>query len=161
MTLAGWGFLFGGLGFVIGDFANMLGRAQWGPIGRYEALQGLDYWKWMEQLFGLVTGLGVGAVFLRRLRDKLAPPAEDARVRSLDVAALLFLLIVMMWLNLLKNVRTWARWVTIVFLIAAAVATVLYSFSPLQTTLTVVLAALFVIDLLVDPTVANAFRPAT
>jgi len=61
----------------------------------------------------------------------------------------------------LLNVRTWARWVTIVFLIAAAVATVLYSFSPLQTTVTVVLAALFVIDLLVDPTVANAFRPAT
>ncbi len=109
VTLAGWGFLFGGLGFVIGDFANMLGRAQWGPIGRYEALQGLDYWKWMEQLFGLVMGLGVGTLFLRRLRGKLAPPAEDARARSLDVAALLFLLIVMMWLNLLKNVRTWAR----------------------------------------------------
>lgn len=107
--LAGYGFLFGGIGFVLGDFANMLGRAQWGPIGRYEALQGLDYWKWMEQLFGLVMGLGVGAVFLRRLRGRLAPPAEDTQADRLNVVALLFLLVVMMWLNLRKNVRTWAR----------------------------------------------------
>jgi hypothetical protein len=107
--LAGWGFLVGGLGFVVGDFANMLGRAQWGPIGRYEALQGLDYWKWMEQLFGLVMGLGVGIVFLRRLRGRLAPAAEEAPGRRLDTVALLFLLIVMIWLNLFKNVRNWAR----------------------------------------------------
>jgi len=109
VMLASYGFLFGGIGFVLGDFANMLGRAQWGPIGRYEALQGLDTWKWMEQLFGLVMGLGVGVVFLRRLRDRLAPPAEDAQTDRLNVVALLFLLIVMMWWNLFKNVRTWAR----------------------------------------------------
>ncbi|MBN2133110.1 MAG: hypothetical protein JW741_26655, partial [Sedimentisphaerales bacterium] len=83
--------------------------AQWGPIGRYEALQGLDTWKWMEQLFGLVMGLGVGTIFLRRLRARLAPPSEDARADRLNVVALLFLLIVMMWLNLLKNVDTWRK----------------------------------------------------
>ena len=48
------GFLTGGIGFAVGDFVNMLGRAQWGPIGRFNAMQGLDYWKWMEQLFGLI-----------------------------------------------------------------------------------------------------------
>jgi hypothetical protein len=109
LMLAGWGFLIGGLGFVIGDFVNMLGRAQWGPIGRYEALQGLGYWKWMEQLFGLVMGLGVAVILLRRIRHRLPVPLEDAGTNRLNVVALVFLLIVMMWSNLFKNVRNWAR----------------------------------------------------
>ncbi len=104
---AGHGFGIGGLGFVLGDFLNMLGRAQWGPIGRYEALQGLDYWKWMEQSFGLVMGLGVGAVFLTRFRTGLPPANQDAPKSRLRALALLLLLLVMMWANLFKNVRTW------------------------------------------------------
>ena len=107
VMLAGYGFLIGGIGFVLGDFANMLGRAQWGPIGRYEALHGLDYWKWMEQSFGLLMGLGVGAVFLRRVASRLPAPMEDGPTRRLRVAALVLLLIVMMWSNLFKNVRNW------------------------------------------------------
>jgi hypothetical protein len=108
-VLACYGFLVGGLGFVVGDFANMLGRAQWGPIGRYEALQGLDNWKWMEQLFGLVMGLGVGAAFLKRVSPDLAPPVEDAETQRLPRVSLVFLLLVMMWANLYKNVRNWAQ----------------------------------------------------
>jgi hypothetical protein len=73
VKMAIFGFLAGGIGFALGDFVNMLGRAQWRPIGKYEVLQGLDYWKWMEQLFGLVMGLGVAMGFLGRLRTKLAP----------------------------------------------------------------------------------------
>ncbi|MEA3225816.1 MAG: hypothetical protein U9Q07_07675, partial [Planctomycetota bacterium] len=103
------GFLAGGIGFAVGDFVQMLGRAQWGPIGRWEALQGLDYWKWMEQLFGLIMGAGVGFVFLRWMRPKLAPPAEDKDSRNLNTVGLIFLLLVMMWTNLHKNVRTWAK----------------------------------------------------
>jgi hypothetical protein len=103
------GFLAGGIGFAVGDFVQMLGRAQWGPIGRWEALQGLDYWKWMEQLFGLVMGAGVGLVFLTRMRPKLAPPAEDDNGRNLNTVGLIFLLLIMMWSNLHKNVRTWAK----------------------------------------------------
>jgi hypothetical protein len=109
LRLAAFGFLAGGVGFALGDFANMLGRAQWGPIGRLEALQGLDYWKWMEQSFGLIMGLGVGAAFLGRLRTKLAPPAEDQTPGHLNTVAAVFLLVVMMWTNLYKNVRTWAE----------------------------------------------------
>jgi len=104
-----WGFLAGGLGFAMGDFVNMLGRAQWGAIGRLGALQGLDYWKWMEQLFGLIMGIGVALVFLRSVRQKLRPPAEDQESRNLNTVALLFLLLVMMWSNLHKNVRKWAE----------------------------------------------------
>ncbi len=109
LVLSGWGVLFGGLGFALGDFAQILGRAQWGPIGRYEALQGLDYWKWMEQGFGLVMGLGLAVVFLAAIVPRLAPPSEDPADSRLDTFALLVLLVVMMWANLSKNVRTWTR----------------------------------------------------
>lgn len=109
LSVALWGFLAGGLGFAFGDFVNMLGRAQWGPIGRFSVLQGLDYWKWMEQLFGLVMGIGVGLAFLRGVRRKLIPPAEDQESSNLNTVALLFLLLVMMWSNLFKNVRNWAK----------------------------------------------------
>ena len=109
VTLAGWGFLIGGVGFVAGDFLNMLGRAQWGPIGRYEALHGLDYWKWMEQSFGLIMGLGVGAMALRRVRTSLTVSPEDSSGRRLHIVSLLLLLVAMMWLNLSKNVLNWTR----------------------------------------------------
>jgi len=109
VMLAGWGFLIGGIGFVLGDFVNMLGRAQWGPVGRYEVLHGLDYWKWMEQGFGLIMGLGIGAAFLRYIRPKLSSPAEDVPGTWLRVVALLLLLVVMMWANLSKNVTNWAK----------------------------------------------------
>jgi hypothetical protein len=109
VMLGVYGFLIGGLGFVLGDFANMLGRAQWGPIGRYEVLRGLDYWKWMEQSFGFIMGLGVGAVFLRRIVPRLAPAVEDRGRMWLRVVALVFLLVVMMWANLFKNVRNWTK----------------------------------------------------
>ncbi|MFQ6036637.1 MAG: hypothetical protein ACE5NM_12440, partial [Sedimentisphaerales bacterium] len=84
LMLALYGFLAGGIGFAVGNFVHMLGRAQWGPIGQYKALQGLDYWKWMEQLFGLIMGLGVGIAFLRRVRPKLAAPAEDESSGNLN-----------------------------------------------------------------------------
>ena len=103
------GFLAGGIGFAVGDFVNMLGRAQWGPIGSLNALQGLDYWKWMEQLFGLIMGIGVGLVFLRPVRRNLVPPAEDQSSARLNTVGLLFLLLVMMWSNLYKNVRNWTK----------------------------------------------------
>ena len=105
--LAGYGFWIGGIGFVLGNILNMLGRAQWGPIGRYEILHGLDYWKWMDQSFGLIMGLGIGAVFLRGVGPCLTPPAEEGGTRRLRLLALVLLLIVMMWANLFKNVRNW------------------------------------------------------
>ncbi|MEN6424300.1 MAG: hypothetical protein ABFE13_02980 [Phycisphaerales bacterium] len=107
VTAAGWGVLIGGIGFVLGDLLNMLGRAQWGPIGRYGILQGLDYWKWMEQSFGLVMGLGVGAVFVLRIAPRSPGPAEDSPSRWLRTVSLILLAPVMMWLNLSKNVTNW------------------------------------------------------
>ena len=105
-VMMSWGFLFGGIGFVAGDFVNMLGRGQWGPIGAYASLQGLDYWKWMEQLFGLIMGLGIGWVFLRRLQNR-AVVQEERPSRWLQMGAVIFLLILMFWANFHKTVRNW------------------------------------------------------
>lgn len=103
-----WGFLFGGIGFVTGDFVNMLGRGQWGPIGGYSFLQGLDYWKWMEQLFGFIMGLGMGWVFLSRLKNSTELEKEHPS-HWLQMGAHVFLLILMFWANLHKNVRSLRR----------------------------------------------------
>lgn len=114
---SGYGSLFGGLGFLLGDFVNMLGRAQWSIIGDWPLLQGLDYWKWMEQLFGLIMGAGVGwgaRSFLRQQPDVvLEPPAEDQPGRRMNLIGLIFLLIILPWKNLHKNVFRWqeAGWV--------------------------------------------------
>jgi len=102
-----YGSLAGGIGFALTDFPNMLGRAQWGPVGRFEALHNLDYWKWMEQGFGLVMGFGVGLGFLRILRGNLAPAKEDVAEGPMDWLALIFLFVIVMWENLFKNVRNW------------------------------------------------------
>jgi hypothetical protein len=69
----------------------------------------LDYWKWMEQLFGLIMGLGVGFAFLSFLRRNLIPQKEDQSDGILNTLGLVFLLIVMMWNNLYKNVRNWSK----------------------------------------------------
>lgn len=127
----GYGFLFGGLGFLLGDFMNMLGRAQWSIIGAWPVLQGLDYWKWMEQLFGLIMGAGIGWGAQTFARQQTAPksdqgengqpipvialaaPQEDVESRGMNFIGLIFLLIVLPWKNLHKNVFRWqeAGWV--------------------------------------------------
>jgi len=109
LMLTWYGLLAGGLGFLLGDFVQVLARAQWGPIGRCDALQHLDYWKWMEQLFGLVMGLGVAMGFWRLLRGGLRTWGEEAGNGLLGYAAPLFLLVVVPWLNLSKNVRNWTE----------------------------------------------------
>ncbi|HNS19528.1 MAG TPA: hypothetical protein PKH24_03470 [Sedimentisphaerales bacterium] len=108
VTAAAWGVLIGGAGFVLGDFLNMLGRAQWGPIGRCAIFQELDTWKWMEQSFGFIMGLGVGSVFLLRIAPRISsPPADDPPSRRLRTVSLVLLLPVMMYLNLSKNITSW------------------------------------------------------
>jgi hypothetical protein len=105
--LAGYGLLAGGLGFAIGDFVQMLGRAGWGPIGSLAALQQLDYWKWMERLFGLIMGIGGGLGARRLVREGLMPVALEPPGRRLRGFSLAVLLIVMPWENFDTNVRVW------------------------------------------------------
>jgi hypothetical protein len=109
VMLSLYGLLAGGVGFAVGDLFNMLGRAQWGPIGRFEILQGLNSWKWMEQLFGLVMGYGAALGFARVARERLAAPLEDEAPSSLRSVSLLFLLVVIWWQTLPRNVRAWSE----------------------------------------------------
>ncbi|MCA9014039.1 MAG: hypothetical protein KDA77_01795 [Planctomycetaceae bacterium] len=128
LRLSAYGFLYGGVGFLLGDFINMLGRSQWAFIGSWPTLQGLDYWKWMEQFFGLVMGAGIGwgaqsllsqaGEYDRITRDVngteddpkvLAAPEEDTNTRGMNFIGLVFLLVILPWKNLHKNVIQWQK----------------------------------------------------
>lgn len=113
LMLALYGLLAGGIGFAVGDFVQMIGRAQWGPIGRFASLQGLDYWKWMELLFGLIMGFGVALGLRRFVNLNLQSPPEDSNCGALRCVSLAVLFIVMPWENVVKNVRGWTRSETI------------------------------------------------
>ncbi|WP_339734202.1 hypothetical protein [uncultured Gimesia sp.] len=128
LRLSAYGFLFGGVGFLLGDLINMLGRSQWSIIGSWPMLQGLDYWKWMEQFFGLVMGAGIGwgaKSLLCQTEDQdrklseidsnefcsrvLAAPEEDTTARGFNFIGLVFLLVILPWKNLHKNVIQWQK----------------------------------------------------
>jgi hypothetical protein len=108
LMFAAWSALAGGMGFALGDFWNMLGRGQWGPVGGVEALQRLDYWKWMEQFFGLAMGFGVACAAMRLTRLSPAAAINDEPNGAMRWMAPVFLLVVMQWKNLSKNVRNWS-----------------------------------------------------
>ena len=57
----------------------------------------------------MIMGIGVGLAFLRRVRPKQVSKAEDQSSRNLNTVGLLFLLPVMMWASLHKNVLNWAK----------------------------------------------------
>jgi hypothetical protein len=143
LSLAWYGALAGGAGFAIGDFVQMLGRAQWGPIGRFPALQGLGYWKWMEQLFGLLMGAGVALGVVRLAKLNLTPPEENTEKDNNDGwsrnAAVMVVLLMIPWENFPRNVSRWVadghlgeallgisptRWFLIISLLATALVIV-------------------------------------
>ncbi|HEV8059714.1 MAG TPA: hypothetical protein VGP68_07565 [Gemmataceae bacterium] len=103
-----WGFFAGGFGFAIADLPQVLGRASWGTIGQWAVRYQLDYWKWMEQGFGLFMGAVVAVGVLRLARGRLAPPAELSS-RKFDFMSLVYLLVIMMWENLHKNLKNWNK----------------------------------------------------
>jgi hypothetical protein len=107
LSLFAYGALAGGAGFAIGDFVQMPGRANWGLIGRFPALQGLGYWKWMEQLFGLLMGAGAALGLARLAALHLTPSKEDATQGWSRDAAVLLLLVVIPWENFPRNVSRW------------------------------------------------------
>ncbi len=92
--------IFGGLGFSTGQLFQVLGDTTGFRM---------DWWKVMEQSFGFVMGLGVAIVFLR-LRQS-APKLENEKV-SFDWGngfAIFFLLVVMSYVNLTKNIDSWLK----------------------------------------------------
>jgi len=109
LMLSLYGLLAGGIGFAFGDFIQMIGRAQWGPIARFASLQGLDYWKWMEMLFGMIMGFGVALGIKQLLKLNLKSPLEDVQGGLMRSIGLIVLFVVMPWENIVKNVRAWTQ----------------------------------------------------
>lgn len=109
LVLVSSGLLAGGFGFAIGDFWQTLGHSKWGPLGNWPALNVINYWKVMEQFFGLLMGLGVALGVAALVRGKLAPADDDRPRSAIDLTALIFLLVVAPWTTIGQNVGFWQR----------------------------------------------------
>jgi hypothetical protein len=109
LLLCAYGILSGGIGFVVGQFVQALGRARYGIIGRYPVLQEFGYWTIMEQVFGAAMGLGMGLAVCRLLRGGLTPTLEDVRSKKLNCLALFSLFGVIPVLNMNTNVQAWHK----------------------------------------------------
>jgi len=93
--------LAGCIGFILAVFVYVPISAEWGPIPL------IAPWKTAEETFGLFMGIGVALGIARLRHGGLAASREDKDRAPLDFFAAFVLLIVMMWLNLYKNVRDW------------------------------------------------------
>lgn len=113
LMLTSYGLLSGGLGFALGDFIQALGRAKWGPIGRYPALQEFGYWTVMEQFFGLCMGIGVGIAVVRLVRGRLARPDDESDSQLLNGFSVFCLLGLLFAFNSRTNIAAWLKAETI------------------------------------------------
>lgn len=109
LMLTSYGLLSGGLGFALGDFIQVLGRAKWGPIGRYPSLQEFGYWTVMEQFFGLCMGIGVGLAAVRLIQGRLARPEEEGDSSLLNGFSVFCLLGLLFAFNSRTNIAAWLK----------------------------------------------------
>jgi hypothetical protein len=106
LLLTLYGTLAGGVGFVLALLVRHPIIVRWGPFATSTTT---ITWKWAEESFGFFMALGVAFGMVRLLRGRLAGPDDDVdRTRS-DLFAAFVLLIVMMWMNLHRNVVDWGR----------------------------------------------------
>ncbi len=108
LYLLAWGFFAGAFGFAIAELPQVLGRGYWGTLGEWVFRYQLDCWKWMEQGFGLLMGAMVAIGALRVQRGELTTPTEFPS-KNFDFLALIYLLVIVMWENLYKNVKHWNK----------------------------------------------------
>ena len=88
--------LFGGLGFSTGELFQVLGRSLGPPM---------DWWKVMEQSFGLIMGVGVALAFLFMSR-RSSVLEDDRKIRPwAEAFAVFFVLILVTYLNFSKNIE--------------------------------------------------------
>jgi hypothetical protein len=104
--LALYGLLAGGIGFLVGDFVQVVQRASWGPF-QYAVFQEHSGWGKMEKLFGLIMGLGIALGVGRLVRERLCPPVEDEGRGWLNEFAVFVLFVPMMWWNMSTNPPRW------------------------------------------------------
>jgi len=108
LMLARYGLLAGGLGFLLGDFVQILQRSHW-VIFEYAVLQEHGGWGKMEKLFGFVMGLGVAVGVHRLAREGLESPIEDGDQGYLNEFAVFFMFVPMMAWNFGQNIPRWEK----------------------------------------------------
>jgi hypothetical protein len=102
----------GGFGFLLATFLKLL-EVKYVPLGLSQ-LFGESAWQanWhsiLEQTYGLVNGVGVG-VAMAYLAHRLSPVTDEPRTgRWTEVAAVAFVLLLILYVNLVKNVPHWVR----------------------------------------------------
>ncbi len=109
ILLVGYGTLSGGAGFVLGEFIQAIGKAKWGPIGVFPALQEFGYWTIMEQTLGAMMGLGISLAVIRLIQGQFAAPVEDNSSSWFDSFALFILFGVLFVFNLRTNYQSWLK----------------------------------------------------
>jgi hypothetical protein len=103
---------FGGAGFALATFfklvevkyvPDLLGRL-FGPSGWQTNWHSI-----LEQTYGLFNGVGIG-VAMHSLSGRAPPVSDEPRVRRwTEVAAVGFVLLLLTYVNLVKNVSTWVE----------------------------------------------------
>ena len=104
-----YGTLAGGFGFVIGEFIQAIGKAKWGPIGQFPALQEFGYWTIMEQTLGGLMGIGIALAAIRLIQGRLAAPIEDSHSNWFNSFAVFVLLGVLFAFNFRTNYASWIK----------------------------------------------------
>jgi hypothetical protein len=104
--------LWGGFGFVFATFLKLV-EVKTIPLV-FSRLFGEGEWQtnWhsiLEQTYGLVNGIGIAAA-MGPLAHRLPPPTDEPRThRWTEVAAVAFVLLLIPYVNLVKNVPNWVQ----------------------------------------------------
>ena len=108
LSLFAAGLLWGGIGFAIGDFVQVLQRAGWGPFTGIVAAH--NGWSKMELIFGLIMGFGVALQARKLVKGGVAAPEEDTKGDWLNEFAVFFLCVPMLWWTFgYTNFRAWVE----------------------------------------------------
>lgn len=104
ILLINYAMLTGTIAYILAVFIHNPIRIGWNGIPQ------VLFWKIAEEGFGLFMGLGIGLGFVKLLKGGLSSiPSEAKSKKKLDIYSAYLFLIVLMWLNLRKNVVDWGN----------------------------------------------------
>lgn len=104
LLFVNYAMLTGTIAYILAVFIHNPIRIGWNGIPQILG------WKIAEEGFGFFMGLGVGLGFAKLIKGGLAVvPEDEGNKKKLDILSLYLLVIVIMWLNIRKNVIDWGN----------------------------------------------------